>query len=378
MRFLAAFLLTCCVQGTRVPSKQEDAETELDAPSWDEWVAVAGETQSGVWDVQKIEFLLDGGDAVSPGWDGCEAFSSGYYQQGNRFHHDHAFGADEKYWGGRQDGNGKLWIGVRCRQSHMVRSVRVWDFGGHMSVGTTIWHNGEETNVHIENNAETTCAKKCLDLGFCCNDFNIGSNQLLSCAQACMIRARGESETECRRTHIIIGNIRGDAFHGLAYSEPTPTKCQVEIGGRAYSLCKTCKDLTDQCTFGVMGALPGLKGCSMDPPMEVVQPGWHFAPGGKSCTAACKAMGLQCTKEGLEQGNAEVSTETGIKNVASKLGHSCKSFDYFERHLPARPLLDEADVHESHCFLSVDKDKQIDCDAEPEVDTKHRFCMCVN
>ena len=33
---------------------------------------------------------------------------------------------------------------------------------------------------------EAFCRDRCLEQGFCCNDFTLGGNELLSCAQACM------------------------------------------------------------------------------------------------------------------------------------------------------------------------------------------------
>ena len=50
------------------------------------------------------------------------------------------------------------------------------------------------------NDDELLCHALCKEEGFCCNDPNVGSNQLLSCAQACMIRARGTGEDECKAT----------------------------------------------------------------------------------------------------------------------------------------------------------------------------------
>ena len=44
---------------------------------------------------------------------------------------------------------------------------------------------------------EQLCADECRALGFCCNDHTIGSNQFLSCSQACMIRARGTDAAAC-------------------------------------------------------------------------------------------------------------------------------------------------------------------------------------
>lgn len=41
------------------------------------------------------------------------------------------------------------------------------------------------------------CRRECDEAGFCCNDWTAGANQLISCAQACMIRQRGTPSDEC-------------------------------------------------------------------------------------------------------------------------------------------------------------------------------------
>ena len=41
------------------------------------------------------------------------------------------------------------------------------------------------------------CRRECHEAGFCCNDWTVGANQLISCAQACMIRQRGTPFAEC-------------------------------------------------------------------------------------------------------------------------------------------------------------------------------------
>merc|ERR1711879_138566 len=51
------------------------------------------------------------------------------------------------------------------------------------------------------------CSSKCQAAGYCCDDYTVGSNQMISCAQACMMRVRGASAHQmvgrgglCRRT----------------------------------------------------------------------------------------------------------------------------------------------------------------------------------
>lgn len=75
--------------------------------------------------------------------------------------------------------------------------------------------------------AHDWCGRECESLGWCCNDYKLGSNQMLSCAQACMIRMRGHlSKTTCELTYCI-----------------GKKECALEINGFEYSTCDTCEDL---------------------------------------------------------------------------------------------------------------------------------------
>eukprot|EP00445_Apocalathium_hangoei_P048074 CAMPEP_0204000754 /NCGR_PEP_ID=MMETSP0360-20130528/15606_1 /ASSEMBLY_ACC=CAM_ASM_000342 /TAXON_ID=268821 /ORGANISM="Scrippsiella Hangoei, Strain SHTV-5" /LENGTH=52 /DNA_ID=CAMNT_0050942093 /DNA_START=14 /DNA_END=169 /DNA_ORIENTATION=- len=47
-----------------------------------------------------------------------------------------------------------------------------------------------------EDQDEQFCSSHCLAAGYCCNDYTVGSNQMISCAQACMMRARGSNYEE--------------------------------------------------------------------------------------------------------------------------------------------------------------------------------------
>ena len=91
------------------------------------------------------------------------------------------------------------------------------------------------------------CAAECQSRGFCCNDHAVGSNQLLSCAQACMVRADGHSAAACR-----------EAVHA-------PRACTRTVGARAFTLCQTCADLDDSCPHGVQSTDAGEVGCALTP-----------------------------------------------------------------------------------------------------------------
>merc|ERR1719148_479249 len=90
------------------------------------------------------------------------------------------------------------------------------------------------------------CSAKCQAAGFCCNDARIGSNQMISCAQACMIRARGSTREELASTHD--GHCKRNGGSG----------CSLTVRGNSYhrySFCSTCRDLTwnSKCAHGVAG-----------------------------------------------------------------------------------------------------------------------------
>lgn len=72
--------------------------------------------------------------------------------------------------------------------------------------------------------------------GFCCNDPKVGSNKLLSCAQACAIRKSGVTEENCKTNCIKVGKDK---------------KCDNKIKEESFSLCDKCTDLKSNCPQGV-------------------------------------------------------------------------------------------------------------------------------
>ena len=101
---------------------------------------------------------------------------------------------------------------------------------------------------------ELLCHALCKEEGFCCNDPDIGSNQLLSCAQACMIRARGTGEEECK---------------AVCSEQDVSRGCFREVNGHTYSMCQDCRDGpfdSPQCAHGVPeGGNACQTGCAMQP-----------------------------------------------------------------------------------------------------------------
>merc|ERR1712066_724853 len=88
---------------------------------------------------------------------------------------------------------------------------------------------------------EDYCAFSCKAAGYCCNDYTVGSNQMISCAQACMMRTLGTSWADMATEN-----------HSLC-ARNGASGCSLQVGGRQYSFCSSCSDLTDspQCKWGI-------------------------------------------------------------------------------------------------------------------------------
>jgi len=117
------------------------------------------------------------------------------------------------------------------------------------------------------------CSKKCMAAGFCCNDYTVGSNQMVSCAQACMMRARGSSWQELSSSHNGICKRNGRSG------------CSLVVNGYRYSFCSRCRDLAPRnpkCKFGVADQTACDYGASLTPtPQEY-------------CSFKCQAAGYCC------------------------------------------------------------------------------------
>ena len=79
------------------------------------------------------------------------------------------------------------------------------------------------------------CHVLCQAAGYCCNDPTTGANEFVSCAQACMMRRAGLSETELLTTVCEQRN------------------CFTTVLGTEYPHCSECTDLTShpKCENGV-------------------------------------------------------------------------------------------------------------------------------
>jgi len=116
------------------------------------------------------------------------------------------------------------------------------------------------------------CKSKCQSAGFCCNDPQVGSNQMVSCAQACMMRARGSSWQELATEK-----------DGLC-TRSGSSGCGLTVKGRRYSFCSSCSDLTANplCQWGVASSEACDFGASLTPSPE------------DYCSFSCKAAGYCC------------------------------------------------------------------------------------
>ena len=98
---------------------------------------------------------------------------------------------------------------------------------------------------------EQRCADECRALGYCCGDHTVGSNQFLSCSQACMIRVRGSSTDECTAAC--------DEERG----------CRRDVNGYTYGMCGSCEDLdldgdgNLECVYGVQSTEACHVGCGL-------------------------------------------------------------------------------------------------------------------
>merc|ERR1719269_577197 len=129
-----------------------------------------------------------------------------------------------------------------------------------------------------EAEAKKQCGNRCLESSFCCNNPDIGSNQMFSCSQACMVRYYGASEQQCL---------------DLVNTQYQSRGCSRSFGAHSFKFCSECADLTDQCPFGSMSLVNGVpsgepaqKGCSMDPMTE--------AEAKKQCGSRCLGSNFCC------------------------------------------------------------------------------------
>jgi len=118
---------------------------------------------------------------------------------------------------------------------------------------------------------ESFCAAQCQAAGNCCNDPSVGSNQQISCAQACMMRASGQRMDTMLSANGGICNRQGNSG------------CSLEVQGQSYSFCSSCQDLQDHCPHGVQSSDECDFGASLLPPSAVVDPVYHLSATDMKC-----------------------------------------------------------------------------------------------
>ena len=145
---------------------------------------------------------------------------------------------------------------------------------------------------------EQLCADECRALGFCCGDHTIGSNEFLSCSQACMIRARGTDAAAC------------------AASCDEPRGCERTVNEVTYGMCGTCSDLdldgdsVLECQHGVQSTDACHAGCEMGEIGEA---------SGLKCPAEWTEVGNRCVRRfGVQE--AERSSWEGAEAACVALG----------------------------------------------------------
>jgi len=160
-----------------------------------------------------------------------------------------------------QDNNDNCQPQARCED--VSTHCPLWAKRGYCSISGYAKRNCRKACQKCEipvttNAASAECAKQCRDQGYCCNDYTRGSNQLFSCAQACMIRFTSTvtpqwlQQVDCNAFCLLQADERG---------------CSREVNGHTYAFCNGCTDLKagdSKCAHGVPGTAPCIAGCAMN------------------------------------------------------------------------------------------------------------------
>jgi hypothetical protein len=132
------------------------------------------------------------------------------------------------------------------------------------------------------------CAQECRARGHCCNDHRVGSNQLISCSQACVLRRRGMGVPSC----LALCSAQTSCPAGAG-----SCGCTVVAQGLRLSLCQRCQDLHSGCPHGVQaGAGSCEEGCRMAPPPPPPRPPPPRPPpppGGGTASASAGVRALE-------------------------------------------------------------------------------------
>merc|ERR1740130_1285981 len=103
---------------------------------------------------------------------------------------------------------------------------------------------------HTAAQAKTYCANACKQKGYCCNDKDRGSNQFVSCSQACYAKmVQGNSMPNCQAKCPGTGTVK--------------RACRATFGTEKFSMCSSCNDKTSKCPHGVQSADECKDGCDI-------------------------------------------------------------------------------------------------------------------
>ena len=119
--------------------------------------------------------------------------------------------------------------------------------------GELSWTTGApRTTTAPSTSAAELCFQLCLKRGFCCNDYQLGSNQYISCAQACMMRHRGQKLEDLQQLCM------------------ERRSCVLNLDGFEYGFCSKCLDLTtsQSCKWGVWDE----QACQVGAALQLCQP----------------------------------------------------------------------------------------------------------
>ena len=94
------------------------------------------------------------------------------------------------------------------------------------------------------------CSQECVSNGNMNNDPTSGSDQVLSCSQACMIRARGSTEADC----------------GSNCDRNGASGCSLTVNDYTYSMCQARQDYSSAALSKMMSQASCKEGCAMTPP----------------------------------------------------------------------------------------------------------------
>ncbi|CAE8638429.1 unnamed protein product [Polarella glacialis] len=302
------------------------------------WRVAAQRTpQNYDWDVGLLIFNTAAGPLQIGGPEGCEPIDSGSFS-------DAAFGGVAGYgsaqifdkdvafsgglWGGRSSGS-LFFVGLLCETPVVVHSVQI-DQGNQLGanwfaqikvqaiLASTGWTTLFEAQVPYESSLETVfndmnqsetdgiCSEACQKDGYCCNDPWVGSNQLISCSQACLMKASGLAVSSCYQLCARNGS----------------SGCDLSVEGKSYNFCSLCADLTysSKCTNGVASTQACDAGCALSPPTEALAAQPTVTTTSTTTTTSSTTTTATTTRTRTRT-RTTTTTTTSTPTVAAAAGH---------------------------------------------------------